>query len=170
MGIRLVLSNCPSASQMSGAMKQGPQGHGLVDVVVGDIPSSDGASSINLFIAICGCRLTWIYHAFVRRLWKCADFGLCCPVSGSSGGRSGEWAAGLSDFSSLEDFADSAPITNDDAADDSAWGASGYHLSDAPDRCVCTSYTRQGLMPMAFHFCVKVRVCEAFRALAPGGQ
>ena len=56
-------------------------------------------------------------------------------VSGSSGGRSGEWAAGLSDFSSLEDFSDRAPLTSsDDAADDSAWGASGYHLSDAPDR------------------------------------
>ncbi len=63
---------------------------------------------------------------------------LCGCSSGTSVGRSGDWAAGLSDFSSLEDFTDgAAAITEDDTA---AWGQSGYHLSNTPDRRVlCTS-------------------------------
>ncbi|BDA48985.1 hypothetical protein COCOBI_13-0950 [Coccomyxa sp. Obi] len=61
--------------------------------------------------------------------WASADDA---RYSGTSGGRSGEWAAGLSDFSSLEDFADVAAATSDDGT--AAWGESGYHLSDAPDR------------------------------------
>ncbi len=72
---------------------------------------------------------------------------LCGCGSGTSGGRNSEWAAGPSDFSPLEDFADGTGVTSGD--DTGAWGKSGYHLSDSPDQCVlCTSYflqTREGV-------------------------
>lgn len=63
----------------------------------------------------------------------------CECDSGAGRGTSGEWAKGLSNFASLEDFSDApTPNPTPDSADgdsDSAWAASGYHMSTQPEMC-----------------------------------